>query len=92
MDLLTDLKTGIGMIKNFCKKSQRPGVSSYTTTTTNNLHPNILACWVKGKTVPSAAKQMIREYIYAYSALSPQTGDCFSMISPLCNTDAMNEF
>jgi len=45
-----------------------------------------------GKTVPSVAKQMIREYIYAYSALSPQTGDCFSMISPLCNTEAMNEF
>ncbi len=51
-----------------------------------------MACWVKGKTVPSVAKQMIREYIYAYSALSPQTGDCFSMISPLCNTEAMNEF
>ena len=50
------------------------------------------ACWVKGNTVPAVAKQMIREYIYAYSALSPQTGDCFSMISPLCNTDAMNEF
>lgn len=51
-----------------------------------------MACWVKGKTVPCAAKQMIREYIYAYSALSPQTGDCFSMISPFWNTDAMNEF
>jgi transposase len=51
-----------------------------------------MACWVKGCTVPSVAKQMIREYIYAYSALSPQTGDCYSMISPFCNTDAMNEF
>jgi transposase len=35
---------------------------------------------------------MVREYIYAYSALSPQTGDCYSMISPYCNTEAMNEF
>ncbi len=35
---------------------------------------------------------MIREYTYAYSAVSPQTGDCFSFISPLCNTDAMNSF
>ncbi len=35
---------------------------------------------------------MIREYIYAYSALSPQTGDCYSIISPFCNTEAMNEF
>ncbi len=51
-----------------------------------------MACWVKRKMVPCVAKQMIREYIYAYSALSPQTGDCFSMISPLCNTGAMNEF
>ncbi len=51
-----------------------------------------MACWVKRSTIPSVAKQMIREYIYAYSALSPQTGDCYSMISPFCNTEAMNEF
>ena len=37
-------------------------------------------------------KQLIGEYIYAYSALSPQTGDCYSMISPVCNTESMNEF
>jgi hypothetical protein len=35
---------------------------------------------------------MVREYIYAYSALAPQTGDCFSMIAPYCNTEAMNCF
>ena len=51
-----------------------------------------MACWVKGKTVPCVAKQLIREYIYAYSALSPKTGDCYSMISPVCNTASMNEF
>jgi transposase len=51
-----------------------------------------MACWVKGNMIPSVARQMIREYIYAYSALSPQTGDCYSMISPYCNTEAMNEF
>lgn len=49
-------------------------------------------CWVKGNMIPSVARQMIREYIYAYGALSPQTGDCYSMISPYCNTEAMNEF
>jgi hypothetical protein len=49
-------------------------------------------CWVKGNMVPAVARQMIREYIYAYSALSPQTGDCYSMISPYCNTEAMNMF
>ena len=42
--------------------------------------------------VPSVARQMVREYIYAYSALAPQTGDCFSMIAPYCNTDTMNCF
>ncbi len=42
--------------------------------------------------IPSVARQMVREYVYAYSALSPQTGDCYSMISPYCNTEAMNEF
>ena len=51
-----------------------------------------MACWVKKDMVPTVAKQMIREYIYAYSALSPQTGDCYSIISPFCNTEAMNEF
>jgi transposase len=51
-----------------------------------------MACWVKGNMIPSVARQMVREYIYAYSALSPQTGDCYSMISPYCNTEAMNEF
>ena len=51
-----------------------------------------MACWVKSDMVPSVAKQLIREYIYAYAALSPQTGDCFSMISPCCNTEAMNQF
>ena len=51
-----------------------------------------MACWVKADMIPLVARQMIREYIYAYSALSPQTGDCYSMISPYCNTEAMNEF
>ena len=51
-----------------------------------------MACWVKSNMIPCVARQMIREYLYAYSALSPQTGDCYSMISPYCNTEAMNEF
>lgn len=51
-----------------------------------------MACWIKSGCVPAVARQMIREYIYAYSALSPQTGDCYSIISPCCNTEAMNAF
>lgn len=49
-------------------------------------------CWVKKDMVPSVARQMIREYIYAYSAIAPATGDCFSMIAPFCNTESMNCF
>lgn len=49
-------------------------------------------CWVKKDMVPSVARQMIREYIYAYSAVAPETGDCFSMIAPYCNTESMNCF
>jgi len=51
-----------------------------------------MACWVRADMIPTVARQMIREYIYAYAAISPQTGDCYSMISPYCNTEAMNEF
>lgn len=53
---------------------------------------NEVACWVDKKETPSIPKQMVREYVYAFSALSPQTGDCFSIISPLCNTNAMSIF
>lgn len=49
-------------------------------------------CWVKKDMVPAVARQMVREYIYAYSAIAPQTGDCFSLIAPYCNTQAMNSF
>ena len=49
-------------------------------------------CWVKKDMIPSVARQMVREYIYAYSAIAPETGDCFSMIAPFCNTEAMNCF
>lgn len=49
-------------------------------------------CWVRKDMIPSVARQMVREYIYAFSAIAPQTGDCFSLIAPQCNTDAMNCF
>lgn len=51
-----------------------------------------MAYWVRADMVPRVARQMIREYIYAHCAISPQTGDCFSIITPCCNTEAMNEY
>src|SRR5690606_4912105 len=53
---------------------------------------NEVACWVEKKEIPSIPKQMVREYVYAFSALAPETGDCFSIISPHCNTEAMSIF
>ncbi len=37
-------------------------------------------------------QQMVREYIYAYTAVCPSTGENYSMIAPVNNTEAMNEF
>ena len=34
---------------------------------------------------------MIREHTYAFSAVWPLEGESYSLISPLCNTAAMNE-
>jgi len=42
--------------------------------------------------VPAVANQLIRQYVNAYNALSPQTGGCFPLISPVCNTRAMSIF
>lgn len=34
---------------------------------------------------------MIREHTYAFSAVCPLEGESYSLISPVCNTAAMNE-
>jgi len=53
---------------------------------------NLTSCWVpKGKRA-SIGKQIIRQYIYAYTALCPATGDNFSMILPNSNTICMDIF
>ena len=49
-------------------------------------------CWVHPKAAPKVFSQFIRESLYVFNTLSPQTGDCYSMISPVCNTHAMNIF
>lgn len=49
-------------------------------------------CWVPAGTRAKVTKQIIREYIYAYTTVCPETGENYSIISPVNNTDAMNEF
>ncbi|MBD0378208.1 MAG: IS630 family transposase [Flavisolibacter sp.] len=52
---------------------------------------NVSRCWVpKGKRA-AAGKQMIREHTYAFSAVCPSEGESYSLISPVCNTAAINE-
>ncbi len=53
---------------------------------------NLSRCWVMGKDRPVVTRQMIREYVYAYTAVCPATGNTFSIISPSNNTNAMNVF
>jgi putative transposase len=49
-------------------------------------------CWTPKNIRPIVHLQRIREYIYVFSATSPWTGEVFSLIFPLCNTNAMQLF
>jgi DDE superfamily endonuclease len=52
---------------------------------------NICRCRVpKGKRAV-VKKQIVREHTYAFSAVCPLEGASYSLISPVCNTAAMNE-
>lgn len=49
-------------------------------------------CWVARNDRAIIGQQMIREYIYAYTTVCPETGENYSIISPLNNTQVMNIF
>lgn len=49
-------------------------------------------CWVAKGMRATVTQQMIREYIYAYTCVCPETGENYSIISPVNNTEAMNVF
>ena len=49
-------------------------------------------CWVPSRQRAVVEQQMIREYIYAYTSMCPETGENYSIISPVNNTQAMNVF
>jgi hypothetical protein len=52
---------------------------------------NVSRCWVPKTKRAAVKRQMIREHTYAFSAICPLEGESYSLISPLCNTEAMNE-
>jgi putative transposase len=49
-------------------------------------------CWCMGKTRPRVPCQHIREYRYAYGAVSPMNGESFFLVLPKANTECMNIF
>ncbi len=53
---------------------------------------NLKRCWVGAKDRALVGQQLIREYIYAYTAVCPATGENFSLILPWADTGAMNIF
>lgn len=50
------------------------------------------ACWTPRRERPIVPSHHIREYLYAYGAVSPQTGDHFFLVLPYSNTQCMNIF
>lgn len=49
-------------------------------------------CWAPPRVRPSVGTQIVREYIYAYSAVCPATGELTSLILPYADTNCMNIF
>lgn len=52
---------------------------------------NVSRCWVPQGRRAAVKKQTVREHTYAFSAVCPLEGESYSLISPVCNTAAMNE-
>jgi putative transposase len=50
------------------------------------------SCWCPLGIRPTVPCQRIREYTYAYAAVSPFDGEMTSLILPYANTDCMNIF
>jgi hypothetical protein len=49
-------------------------------------------CWAPPKIRPVVGSQIVREYIYAYSAVCPVSGELTSLVLPYANTKCMNIF
>jgi len=49
-------------------------------------------CWCGNGVRPVVPCHRIREYVYAYGAVSPIDGELFSLVLPYANTDCMNMF
>lgn len=53
---------------------------------------NLCNCWAPLGIRPTVPNQIVREYVYAYSAVAPSIGRIYSLILPYSNTENMNIF
>jgi transposase len=49
-------------------------------------------CWAPRRLRPAVGRQIVREYSYAFAAVSPHEGTLFSLVLPEVHTDAMSFF
>ena len=49
-------------------------------------------CWAPAGVRPEVSSQIVREYEYAFAALSPQDGLLYTLVLPTANTEAMSVF
>lgn len=52
----------------------------------------VVKCWTPAGIRPIVPHQIIRQYVYVYSALCPSTGDNFNLILPKTDSIAMQFF
>jgi len=50
------------------------------------------SCWAPMGVRPIVPCQVVREYVYVYGAVEPQSGDDYFLIMPKCNTEMTNIF
>lgn len=52
----------------------------------------VMKAWCPPGLRPLVAKQMVREYVYAYAAVAPELGQMATLVLPYANTQMMNLF
>lgn len=53
---------------------------------------DLTGCWVPPGVRPEITMKLTRQYLYAYSAVSPVDGRMVSLVLPFANTEAMSAF
>jgi len=52
----------------------------------------VMKAWCPPGARPLVAKQLVREYVYAYAAVAPELGQMTTLVLPYANTQMMNLF